>query len=105
MLYHTIALARRYPQFRINVADPGIVDSNMITMGRWFDRLSDLLFRPFIKTPEQGAAPALRALHATQSMLYYVGRQNNPIPQRYQQSNMVEPLWEQLDTLHLWPVS
>ena len=27
----------------------------MITMHRWFDPIADLLFRPLIKTPEQGA--------------------------------------------------
>jgi len=93
LLYHTIALARRHPELRINVADPGIVNSNMITMGRWFDPLADLLFRPFIKTPEQGAAPALRALHATESMLYYVGKKQAPIPQRYLRSSLVEELY------------
>lgn len=42
-----------------NAADPGIVNTNMITMHKWFDPLTDILFRPFIKTPEQGAATAL----------------------------------------------
>ena len=34
----------------------------MITMHRWFDRLADILFRPFISTPRKGAEPLLRAL-------------------------------------------
>ena len=40
----------------INASDPGIVSTNMITMQAWFDPLTDILFRPFIKTPAQGAA-------------------------------------------------
>ena len=41
-------------------ADPGVVDTGMITMHRWFDPITDLLFRPLIKTPEKGAATALK---------------------------------------------
>lgn len=42
-----------------NAADPGIVNTPMITMQQWFDPLTDILFRPFIKTAEQGAATAI----------------------------------------------
>jgi hypothetical protein len=28
-------------------------------MDKWFDPIADLLFRPFIRTPEEGAATAL----------------------------------------------
>ena len=41
-------------------ADPGVVDTGMVTMHRWFDPITDLLFRPLIKTPEKGAATALK---------------------------------------------
>lgn len=51
----------------VNCADPGIVDSGMITMHRWFDRLADLVFRPFIRSPRDGAKPALRAFAAPDS--------------------------------------
>ncbi len=43
----------------VNAADPGIVNTKMITMEQWFDPLTDILFRPFIKTAEQGAATAI----------------------------------------------
>lgn len=48
-------------------ADPGVVDTGMITMHRWFDPITDLLFRPLIKTPEKGAATALKL--ATEKVL------------------------------------
>lgn len=43
----------------VNAADPGIVNTRMITMGKWFDPLADFFFRPFIRTTEQGAATAV----------------------------------------------
>lgn len=52
---------------RVNCADPGVVDSSMIKMDRWFDPLADIFFRPFIRTPRNGAVPAMRALLSTES--------------------------------------
>ncbi len=45
----------------VNCADPGVVDTGMISMDRWFDPLADLFFRPFIRSARKGAEPALRA--------------------------------------------
>lgn len=47
---------------RVNCADPGIVNSGMITMHRWYDPLANIFFRPFIRPARKGAVPALRAL-------------------------------------------
>lgn len=60
------ALSRRLAPSKIfvNCADPGIVNSSMITMHRWFDPIADAVFRPFIRSPKKGAMPALRALKA-----------------------------------------
>ncbi|MGN0037449.1 MAG: SDR family oxidoreductase [Bacteroidaceae bacterium] len=46
----------------VNAADPGVVSTNIITMQMWFDPLTDILFRPFIRTPRQGADTAIRLL-------------------------------------------
>lgn len=46
----------------VNAADPGIVSTNIIRMEQWFDPLTDLLFRPCIRTPRQGADTAIRLL-------------------------------------------
>ena len=40
----------------VDGADPGIVDTNIITQHRWYDSLADVLFRPLILSPERGAA-------------------------------------------------
>ena len=96
LLYYTISLARRNPHLYVNVSDPGIVDSSMITMGKWYDPLADIFFRPFIKTPIQGVQPALSALQSTNTLRYYVGKKQDPISKRFQDSPLVETLWEQL---------
>lgn len=46
----------------VNAADPGIVSTNIIRMDMWFDPLTDLFFRPCIRTPEKGAATAVSLL-------------------------------------------
>ncbi len=43
-------------------ADPGIVNTSIISMHRWYDPIADLIFRPFIKSPEQGAKPLINAI-------------------------------------------
>ena len=57
VLLFTIELASRLKTTGISVyaVDPGVVDTGMITMQRWFDPLADKLFRPFIKSPREGA--------------------------------------------------
>lgn len=60
----TIDLSRRLRErgITVNAADPGIVSTDIITMHMWFDPLTDILFRPFIRTPRQGAATAVSLL-------------------------------------------
>ncbi len=48
-------------------ADPGIVNTGIISMHRWYDFIADILFRPLIKTPEQGAQPIINAIKHTVS--------------------------------------
>ena len=60
----TIDLARKVKErgIVVNAADPGIVSTDIITMHMWFDPLTDILFRPFIRTPRKGAATAISLL-------------------------------------------
>lgn len=57
ILVYSLELAERLASHGIRVlaTDPGIVSTKMIAMKRWFDPLTDALFRPLIKTAEQGA--------------------------------------------------
>ena len=46
----------------VNAADPGVVSTGIIRMQMFFDPLTDIFFRPFIRTPRQGADTAIRLL-------------------------------------------
>lgn len=60
----TIALSKKVKEkgIIVNAADPGIVSTKIITMHMWFEPLTDIFFRPFIRTPRQGAATAISLL-------------------------------------------
>lgn len=60
----TLNLARRVKGqgVTVNAADPGIVSTDMIRMQMFFDPLTDLVFRPFIRTPLEGAETAIQLL-------------------------------------------
>jgi NAD(P)-dependent dehydrogenase (short-subunit alcohol dehydrogenase family) len=87
-------LARRHPDLLVNVADPGIVASNMIDLGHWYDPLADALFKPFCKSPAAGVRPALSALSTDLTGHYFVGRSHRPIPHRYHTPALDLALWE-----------
>ena len=99
LLYFSLALSRRYPSLKVNVADPGIVNSNMITMGKWFDPLADVLFRSFCKLPQNGALPALAALESNGSGCYFVCRRSDPIPSRWQDTALQDRLWTETERI------
>ncbi|MGM9766165.1 MAG: SDR family NAD(P)-dependent oxidoreductase [Candidatus Cryptobacteroides sp.] len=79
LLRYSRELAGRRPDLHVNVADPGVVNSNMISMGRWFDPLADVLFRPFCKSPAKGAVPAINAILYEGSLRYFSGTSSRPM--------------------------
>ena len=99
LLHFSRELARRYPEVRVNLADPGIVDSDMIRLGHWFDPLTDIIFRPFCKSPERGVQPALRALASDRSGRYFVGKGSKAIPARYDDPALELRLWEETERI------
>lgn len=46
----------------VNAVDPGIVSTGIIRMQMFFDPITDLIFRPCIRTPRQGADTAIHLL-------------------------------------------
>lgn len=64
LLLFTFELADRLRErgIAVNAADPGIVSTNIIRMDMWFDPLTDIFFRPCIRTPRQGASTAIGLL-------------------------------------------
>ena len=51
----------------------------MITLNRWFDRIADVVFRPMINTPSEGATSTLKALEATESGLIFHGNETQRV--------------------------
>ena len=92
-------LSRRHPGLNVNLADPGIVNSNMISMGRWFDPLANAVFRPFCKSPERGVKPALSALSSELKDRYFVGRRCVPIPSRFTDPELDLALWQETERI------
>ena len=60
----TFCLANRLKDegITVNAADPGIVSTNIIRLHPFIDPLTDIFFRPFIRTPRQGADTAIHLL-------------------------------------------
>ena len=83
-----VETARRVEPFRrrgivLHAADPGIVSTGMIAMHRWFDRLTDVLFRPFIRSPRKGAEAAWRAVQCREETgLLFTAGSCRPFPKR-----------------------
>ncbi len=99
LLLFSLELGRRRPDLLVNLADPGIVDSGIISLGRWFDPLADVVFRPLIKSPRKGAVPPLAALASDRSERYFVGNGPRDIPACYRDPELARRLWEETERL------
>ena len=86
-----------------NASDPGIVNTNMITMQAWFDPITDLIFRPFIKTAAQGAATAVHLALSEEakrkSGCCYVNCKEKKQSKRMQSHPFQRILWEETEKL------
>ena len=102
LLSFSLELARRNHGLRVNLADPGIVASDMIDLGHWFDPLTDAIFKPFCHSPENGVQPALRALEASgPDPRYYVGKGLESIPDRYLTPELDAKIWARTEEILL----
>ena len=104
----SLTLSEKIKNGSVNLTDPGVVDSNMISMHRWFDPLADVLFRPFCKSPEKGAIPAVNALlykstdNGQQStdllqrnVKLFSGNKSKIVPQKYYDEAIRDWLWKE----------
>lgn len=99
LMSFSLELARRYPGLRVNLADPGIVATDIIDLGHWYDPLTDVIFKPFCKKPMAGVQPALRALEAADGPRYYVGKDSRAIPARYIDPALDARIWEASESI------
>ena len=83
----------------VNAADPGIVSTPIITMHAWFDPITDLVFRPFIRTPRQGADTAIRLLldkeNEGKTGTFNLSGHTKALSEKYINHSQVETLWEE----------
>lgn len=98
LLLFTIALSQR-ADFHVNMADPGVVNSKMLHMSRWYDGLADLLFRPFCKSPEKGALPAVNALTTDERLRFFSGNRCRKVSRKYMDNPQIEWLWATTEAL------
>lgn len=87
---------------RVRMTDPGIVNSRMIHMDRWFDPLADLIFRPFTKSAYRGAIPAVNALTNTDvdaDAHLFRGNRHRALPRHWVDSQMAEWLWQESERI------
>lgn len=107
LLLFTRELAERVKErgITVNAADPGIVSTKMITMDAWFDPLTDIFFRPFIKTAAQGAATAIYLARSAEvvgkSGNCYAGCKQKTLPPRILRHPLQARLWDDTEALLL----
>ena len=101
----TIDLANRTKDkgIAVNAADPGIVSTNIIRMKMWFDPLTDILFRPFIRTPRQGAATAISLLldedTGKRTGTLNVSCRAKPLSKKYTRHVKMKELWNETERI------
>lgn len=104
----SLTLSENIKNGSVSLTDPGVVDSNMISMHRWFDPIADVLFRPFCKSPEKGAMPAVNALlwsaensqqtiDSNPDVRLFSGNKNKVISRKHYDNPIREWLWKETE--------
>lgn len=87
----------------VNAADPGIVSTNIIRMQKWFDIITDTVFRPIIRTPRQGADTAIHLLldedKATQTGTFNRSNHIHPVRDKFKHHPKMAQLWEETEKI------
>jgi NAD(P)-dependent dehydrogenase (short-subunit alcohol dehydrogenase family) len=83
----TADMAARYPNIHINGVDPGVMNTKMIKMDRWFDKLADYLFRPFTLKPSQALKGIQAAYQNTADVSGYVFTRKKYFPMEKKTAN------------------
>lgn len=105
MTLFSLGLAERLKDrgITVNAVDPGIVNTEIIRMQMFFDPLTDWFFRPFIRTPRQGADTAIRLLLEEEKagVTGHFWRSNKPLKlgKKYREHPMMAQLWKETEQL------
>ena len=101
----TFELAERLKDkgITVNAADPGIVSTDILRMHNFIDPLTDIFFRPFIRTPRQGADTAIRLLldedKATQTGTFNRSNRIIDVGDKFLHHKQMHELWEKTDAI------
>lgn len=101
----TLDLAERLRQrgITVNAVDPGVVNTEIIRMQLFFDPLTDLIFRPCIRTPRQGADTAIRLLldadKAGQTAHLWRTNRIIELGDKYHHHPQMQQLWEETEKI------
>ena len=101
----TFDLARRLKNrgITVNAADPGIVSTNIIRMQMFFDPITDVCFRPFIRTPRQGADTAIHLLldedKAAQTGTFNRSNHIHPVRDKFLHHPKMQQLWDETEKI------
>lgn len=99
----TLDLATRLKDkgITVNASDPGIVDTEIIRMQMFFDPLTDLFFRPFIRSPRQGADTAIHLLldedKAGQTGTFNRSNHIVKLSEKYLHHKQMSELWQKTE--------
>ena len=87
----------------VNAADPWIVSTNIIRMHNFIDPLTDLFFRPLIRTPRQGADTAIHLLldedKAGQTGTFNCSNRVVNVGEKYYHHKQRQELWDRTEHL------
>ena len=87
----------------VNAADPGVVSTNIIRMQKWFDPITDLIFRPVIRTPRQGADTAIHLLldedKAKQTGTFNRSNHIKPVRDKFTHHRKMAQLWQETERI------
>ena len=101
----TFELAKRIKKqgITVNAVDPGIVDTGIIRMQMFFDPITDLIFRPIIRTPLQGADTAINLLLSEdvegQTGTFNRSRRIVNLGKKYTEHPKMQELWERTEEI------
>ena len=87
----------------VNASDPWIVSTNIIRMHNFIDPLTDIFFRPFIRTPRQGADTAIHLLldedKAGQTGTFNRSNRIIDVGDKYFHHKQMQELWDKTEDI------
>ena len=87
----------------VNAADPGVVSTELIRMQKFFDPITDICFRPFIRTPLQGAQTAIHLLldedKAAQTGTFNRSNHIHPVGDKFLHHRKMQQLWDETEKI------